>query len=116
MEQSIGNRILLLRKHKELSQTEFADKIGLKHAAISVMELGKIYPTEQNIKHICLTFGVNESWLRDGTGDMLDKDISAEEMELLNLYRNMSDRGKQALLFHADYLVDLEQSLHGSLP
>ena len=63
-------RIRELRKALDLSQKEFADKIGLKQNAISYMEKKDATVTEQNIKAICSQFCVNEHWLRTGDGDM----------------------------------------------
>ena len=61
-------RIRELRKALNLSQKEFADKIGLKQNAISYMERGGSAVTEQNIKLICSQFSVNENWLREEIG------------------------------------------------
>ncbi len=49
----MNTRIRELRKALDLSQKEFADKIGLKQNAISYMERGGSAVTEQNIKVIC---------------------------------------------------------------
>lgn len=67
----MNDRIRKLRKALDLSQKEFADRIGLKQNAISYMEKKDATVTEQNIKAICSQFCVNEDWLRTGHGEML---------------------------------------------
>ena len=66
----MNKRIRELRKVLNLSQREFANKIGLKQNAISYMEKSGSTVTEQNIKNICSQFSVNENWLRTGFGKM----------------------------------------------
>lgn len=67
----MNKRIRELRKTLNLSQKEFADRIGLKQNTISYMEKDGSTVTEQNIKTICSQFSVNENWLRTGSGKML---------------------------------------------
>lgn len=68
--ETINERIYRLRKHLGLSQEAFGQRIGIKKASISMIEKGKNNPSEQTIKSICRVFDVNESWLKDGIGDM----------------------------------------------
>jgi transcriptional regulator with XRE-family HTH domain len=109
---SIQERIVTIRKYYKLNQTEFGRKIGLTHSAISVIELGKIAPTEQNIKHICLAFQINETWLRTGNGAMLSTEVSGEQ-ELIALFRQLSPETRQMILDYALLLIKNEQTLLG---
>ncbi|MDR2079206.1 MAG: helix-turn-helix domain-containing protein, partial [Treponema sp.] len=69
----IGQRIIELRKAlNDISQGEFAQKIGIKQAVISNIEIGRNGASNSTIRLICLTLGVNESWLRDGEGPMFN--------------------------------------------
>lgn len=106
----LKDRILSIRKYFKLNQTEFGKKIGLTHGAISVMELGKIAPTEQNIKHICLAFHVNETWLRTGRGAMFEQEVP-EEQELIGVFRQLSTETRKMILDYALMLVKNEQTL-----
>ena len=85
MKQGIGNRIAILRKSlgdgKPLNQIQFAEKLGLSNGFISAIELGKAPLTEANIRLVCLTYNVNEEWLRYGTGKMLNEATRLLEME-----------------------------------
>lgn len=77
----IGERILLLRENLNLTQGEFAEKIGLKQAAIGLYENGKRNVTDRVIGDICREFNVTEDWLRYGAGEMfivISDDIISE--------------------------------------
>jgi len=71
----INDRIKQLRAHLDISQSEFGEKIGLKKAAISSIEKGDSQLKEGNIKLICYEYEVNENWLRNGDGDMLNPEL-----------------------------------------
>ena len=66
---TIEDRIKWLRKDKNMTQQEFADRIGTPRANIAGYERGIRTPSEAMISLICSKFAVNESWLRSGEGD-----------------------------------------------
>lgn len=74
------NRIKELRKSLGLNQTEFAKKLGIAPNTISSYEAGTIAPSSAIIKSICREYGVNETWLRTGAGDMRRKRSDAQEL------------------------------------
>ena len=66
------NRIKELRKNVlKLTMEKFGERLGVGKTAISNIENGNRNVTEQMCKSICREFGVNEEWLRYGTGDIL---------------------------------------------
>lgn len=75
---TIGERIKEVRKYKELTQQKFADILNLKRNTVGGYEIGTVTPSDRTISDICATFGVNEIWLRTGTGDM-KTEISRDE-------------------------------------
>ena len=64
------DRIKKLRKEKDLTQTQFGEKIGVKGNTITNYETGLRTPTDTVINNICKTFSVNETWLREGIGNI----------------------------------------------
>ena len=62
------DRIRKIRRDLDLTQQEFADRIGVKRGAIANYEIGRNVPTDSVVSLICREFGVNEEWLRDGIG------------------------------------------------
>lgn len=75
----IQERVKSLRKHLDLTQTEFGKKIGVSRDVISNLEYGRVAPTDLIINMICAKFGVNEDWLRTGEGEMFPPKTPDEE-------------------------------------
>ena len=76
MNGNMKDRIKLIRSTLNLTQQEFATRIGLKQNSVAAIESGR--PTsEQTIFAICREFNVNESWLRTGEGEMLNAPSNA---------------------------------------
>jgi transcriptional regulator with XRE-family HTH domain len=113
---SIANRIKMLRKTLNLTQGEFAGKIGLKFSALSMIEREQVPITEQNIKLVCLTFNVNEIWLRTGEGDMFnkEKEISSYKQKLLDTFDKLSPRARSILLEYAEKIFQDELLIRNS--
>ena len=53
-----------------MNQTDFAKAIGMKQTGLSYIEKEGATIKEQVFKSICMTFNLNEDWLRDGTEPM----------------------------------------------
>lgn len=87
----LNERIKKLRKSLELTQQEFAEKIGTNRNNIAGYETGKRSPSEAVISLICREFNVSETWLRTGEGGdeamfltkTRDEEIAAFMNELL---------------------------------
>lgn len=71
----IGERIKQLRKSEQVKLTleTFGKKIGMGKSAISDLETGRRFPTDQTIKLICREFNVNQEWLLTGKGEMFNE-------------------------------------------
>lgn len=74
----MNERVRELRKALGMTLDKFGQPLGVGKTAISKIEKGENNLTEQMLKSICREFNVNESWLRDGTGEMF-VDISRDE-------------------------------------
>lgn len=73
----MNERIKELRKALGLSGEKFGEPLGVTRTAVSLIETGKNAVTEQMIKLLCLTYNVNEDWLRTGNGEMFNKTKSS---------------------------------------
>jgi transcriptional regulator with XRE-family HTH domain len=111
-------RLKQLRKALGLTQREFGERVGMSDVAISYMESGRTAISKQNIHLICLTFGIREEWLKNGSGDMLDDEASLTEYErrVLNLYRQLSPLARKMFIEYAEKLLADEQALRGEAP
>jgi len=63
-------RIKMIRKNQNLTQTEFGERIGVKGNTVTGYETGLRKPSDAIIVSICREFDVNETWLRTGEGEM----------------------------------------------
>lgn len=94
------DRIKKIRKELDLTQQEFADRIGIARGNIAAYEVGKNAPSDSVISLICREFSVNENWLRTGEGDMfmeLSRDEQIEEF-IGNLLQGEEDSFKRCLI------------------
>lgn len=66
----MNERLKKLRKTLDMTQQEFANKLGVKRNTVGQWECGINPLTDQTILSICREFNVNEEWLRTGNGDM----------------------------------------------
>lgn len=82
-------RLKELRKSLKLTQQEFADRIGVKRNTIAQYESGRNAPIDAVITLICRTYGVNETWLRTGEGEMFQP--KSRNDELLDYARRIAE-------------------------
>ena len=66
---SYGKRVFDLRKQLNLTLEKFGEPLGVTKTAISRIEKEERTITDQMAKAICREYGVNEAWLRNGTGE-----------------------------------------------
>jgi len=89
----MNKRLREVRKALKINQSDFALKIGMAQSGYSQVETGENTLTEQNIKLISLIYGVNETWLRTGEGEMFNpvaKPKDDDEKKLLEMFRCLS--------------------------
>lgn len=109
----MNNRVRELRKTLNLSQKEFAERIGLKQNAISYMEKSGATVTEQNIKTICSQFSVNENWLRTGSGRMFLEN-EKKQKEFFNIFDNLSPILQDYLIKTAKDLLETQLKMQSN--
>ena len=115
MNNEINTRIIELRKALSLTQSQFAEKIGLKFSAVSMIELGKTTLTEANIKLICHVYNISEQWLRTGEGEIFIPSTSAKEKRLLEIFRALSPTAQDLLIEYGEKLLNDENIIFKNL-
>ncbi len=83
----VNSRVREIRKAVELSQKDFAARLGITGAGISKIESGQRGLTDQMILLICKEFNINENWLRYGEGGMLRQPLPFGVEQLAESYR-----------------------------
>ena len=76
----VSERIKLLRKALDLTQTEFGVQLGVSRDVISNLEYGRVAPSDLIINMMCAKFGVDDEWLRTGAGTMFREKSRDEEI------------------------------------
>lgn len=117
----MNTRIKSVRRFFDLTQQAFAERIGLKQNSIALIESGKRNVSDQTVLSICREFGVNETWLRTGEGEMMDpqadnalenlareKGLSQAEVILIEKFLNLKPEVRRALV---DYAVSVSEAL-----
>lgn len=77
---NISERLRILRKKLDMTQQEFADKIGSKRNTIAKYETNTNIPSTAVISLICREFNVDECWLRTGTGEIFVHQTDDEQL------------------------------------
>lgn len=106
MNDSIGQKLKILRKERCLTQQELADKLGIKRATISNYEIGRRSPHLSELRRIAEFYGVGLDYFgvaqKDDLLDLLararrvfeDESIPSDKKrdvyeELMRLYLNL---------------------------
>lgn len=123
----INGRVAIIRKNLNITQTDFAKSLSIGQQALSMIETGKRELSEKNIKLICLTYNINEKWLRTGEGEMympeMDEDAAyvsdlLEDTDdtvyqiikgIMKTYRSLGEKEKETLRnFAQDFLDNMK--------
>lgn len=116
---TIGERIKVLRKEKNLSMEDFGSVIGMGKSAVSRIENGVNGTTDQTIRSICREFGVNERWIRTGDGEMFEQtrasvldrlsteyDLSREQRSVIEAFLDLDPQERDVILKYVHNVFD----------
>ena len=109
------DRIRFLRKVLDLTMEEFGARIGMNKSSVSKIEKGVNGTTDQTVRSICREFGVNEAWLRTGSGEMFadsrqstlerlakEYHLSAREQAMVAAFLKLSAAEREVILRYVD--------------
>jgi len=109
----MNNRIVELRKALGLSQTEFAESLGITQNFISLVENGKRDFSSRTKNTLCALYKVNLIWLETGVGEMFDKERTDVELaeSVADIYnnKNLSDEAKETIVRIMHYVSLLSE-------
>lgn len=116
-------RLKKLRKALDLTQQEFADRIGISRGNIATYETRDGSPGSSVISLICREFGVSEEWLRTGAGEMF---VPAAKDTLGELCAELNATELEEQIMRAYFRIDakirepfmrqLLQEVHAAVP
>lgn len=124
----MNERLKKLRKALDLTQQEFADRIGSKRNTVAKYEIEVNTPSAAVVSLICREFNVSEEWLRNGTGEMflptdrnadiarltkqlLDEESDSFKNRLISILANLSIEEWQYLEKRAKELCGLDKNV-----
>lgn len=110
----MNERIKTIRKRINLTQDEFAEKLGLARNSIASYESGRRTPNDAIIKLICKEFNVDYFWLTEGTGEMFTK-VPETLIDKLASQYNLSDKGKIILKTYLNLSEEQQDALENFL-
>ena len=129
----MNERLKKLRKSLDMTQQQFADKLGVKRNTVGQWECGINALTDQTIFSICREFHVNEEWLRTGNGEMFVEETPDEEFmrmakavasgdteadrmirRTLMYFYEMDDLGRKTLLNFVKYISGNDEPSGGT--
>lgn len=115
----MNSRIRQIRKHYNISQTEFGRRIGVTLGVIKNLEQGKTQLTSPLFELLCKAYHVNPEWLHTGEGEMLIPDemrklsvlkqeygLSDIDADIIMRYLNLPDNEKAIFMNVLKKMVD----------
>lgn len=87
------NRLRQLRRRRKISQRELAKALDVSQNSISSWENGCRLPKKAMLEKVAAYFEITPAYLL--SDDVVD--LSDEERELINAYRQLDDRGRGLL-------------------
>ena len=102
---SINERIKHLRNTLQMSQSDFAKAIFISNGYIADFENSKKKPNDRIIRLISLSFGVNESWLKHGTGGMFYTTPSDKLQRLTAIFNELPPIYQDYVMAQIEHLL-----------
>ena len=96
----IGERIKQIRTGLKMTQVELAKLSGVRQSTISAIEVGKNTPTTPTLEVIAKALKcsvaqlLNETIERQMPGEEETTGVTVDELQLLQIYRQLTDQGK----------------------
>ncbi|WP_343529280.1 helix-turn-helix domain-containing protein [Yokenella regensburgei] len=103
--ETIGRRILRRRKDIGLPQRDLGKILGVSHATISLWESDKTEPSGKNLHSLAKALQCTPTWILFGDDEQSPAEpvpidaqaqLSADEQEMLELYRSLPESEQQA--------------------
>ena len=90
----VGGRVKKVRKEADLTQEEFAKRIGYSKIQVHSVESGKVIPSNQFLEKVSIEFGTDYQWLMTGEGQA-DNNTDPVDDELIEWLRRNPDVARE---------------------
>jgi len=105
---AVNERIRQVRQALNISQTDFSKAICVSNGYTAEIENGHRIANDRIIRLICLTFGVSETWLKTGAGDMFQTSPVEKQERILSLFNELNPQFQNYALAVIDRLLQLQ--------
>ena len=105
--EEIAKNLLHHRKKCNLTQKEFAEKLGVKNSAVSNWENGLNSIDIDTLHRACGVFGVTVNDMYGVFANLQSEDYQPQEKQLIHNYRSLNQEGKEKIV---EYIDDIIQS------
>jgi transcriptional regulator with XRE-family HTH domain len=102
---SVKNRIAYRRKELELTQTELAQRAGLKPPAISQYESGARNPSYEALIKLSNALNVSTDYLISGSNKISDNFIDQKSEFIMKIVNSMSSQDKDKVIEYATFIA-----------
>lgn len=110
---NMENRFKILRTILGLSSVQIAEELGITQPTVSRIETGKTKLSTSITRLICLTYNVNETWLRTGEGEIFtskqNKSSNLSLLEQLQEEYNLHNLEVSALVTYLNLPIEERQ-------
>ncbi|GLC88752.1 helix-turn-helix domain-containing protein [Lysinibacillus piscis] len=105
---TINQRVKQIRTALNLSQAKFATAISISNSHIAGIELEHRKVNDRIIRLICITFNVNENWLKSGEGDMFKNPADTKFEMAMNVFKELNPDYQEFVLKQIDELLKIQ--------
>jgi transcriptional regulator with XRE-family HTH domain len=109
MDESVYQRVKQVREALELSQRNFSLILSLSHSYIAGIETGIRKVNGRIIKLIVSEFGVNETWLRTGEGEMFARNPDEKFTKLVGLFKELPPKYQEVVYQMIEVLLRVKE-------
>lgn len=106
---SVNQRIKEIRVALGLSQAKFASAISISNGYIAGIELENRRVNDRIIKLICSAYNVNETWLKEGTGEMFNQEPDQGLSRALEIFQRLQPDFQEYALEQVEKLLALQE-------
>ena len=106
---TVNERIRQVRLILNMSQADFSRAICVSNGYTAEIENGHRTANDRIIRLIHLTFGVNEAWLKTGTGEMFQSAPVEKRERIMSLFNELSPQFQDYALTVIDRLLQLQK-------
>jgi transcriptional regulator with XRE-family HTH domain len=106
---AINERVIEIRKTLGYSQQQFSEVIKLSRSCEAGIEIKRRKVNDRLITMICLSYGVNEEWLKTGRGEMFDASKDPRLERIIRNFNKMTPLLQDYVMEYIEWLVNYYQ-------